>query len=261
VDPNTHTVWVANPADGTISVISEATNAVIQTINADINGTGEWPATVTVDAPTGLVYVGLYFGYLSTISDQTYKFAEVYSTGGATHLLTNAVNPATNTLFADTQDLGSVSEISTTGNNVITSLTGIGLPGADAIENTGAAGYPGYLYAAQFGTGFDRIAVYTSIDSGSGFLWNVIHTPGQPSGVAVDSTVNTLYTSLHTATGTSEVAVYTNASAASPTLAETVAIGNGSIGQIAEDPTGGPAGVRTVYVVNPSSNSVSTFAP
>ncbi|HEY2576139.1 MAG TPA: YncE family protein [Streptosporangiaceae bacterium] len=260
VDPGTHTVWVANPANGTVSVISEATNAVIQTVNVDISGTDEWPATVAVDAPTGTVYVGLYFGYLVSISDQTYAVQQVYNTNGTTHIAASAVNPATSTVFANTQDQGSVSEISTTGKNLITSLTGIGLPGSDAIENTGAAGYPGYLYASQFGTGFDRIAVYTSIDSGPGVIWNVIHTPGQPTGVAVDSTANTLYTSLAEGSSTSEVAVYSNANSASPALTEAVATG-GSAGQIAEDPAGGPTGVRTVYVVSPSANTVTTFAP
>ena len=52
VDPATHTVYVTNAGDGTVSVIDAATNTVTATIPV-----GAYPDGVAVDPAAGTVYV------------------------------------------------------------------------------------------------------------------------------------------------------------------------------------------------------------
>jgi YVTN family beta-propeller protein len=259
VDPNTGTVWVTNYLAGTVSVISQATNTVIQTINVDPNGALEGPNSVVVDAPTHTVYVGQYQGYLTTINDQTYNVAQVYNTNGTSHLGVSAVNPATNTLYVTLADLSEVGEINTTTNTLTATLNAVGLPANPAvIENTAAAGYPGYLYVPTFT--IPGVAVYTNINTSSGLLWNVLHAPSgqKTTAAAVDSVTNTLFEALtpSSGNGAGSVAIISGASATAPTTTATIAVGNNP-GRIIVDPGEGPAG--TVFVVNTGSNTVTAF--
>jgi YVTN family beta-propeller protein len=260
VDPSTGTVYVTNASAGTVSVISQATNTVIQTINVDVNGANEGPNSVAVDAPTHTVYIGQYQGYVTTINDQNYAVAQVYNTNGTTHLGVSAVNPATDTLYVTLADQQALGEISTTTNTLTATRNGVGLPaGAAVIENSAAAGYPGYVYVPTYT--IPGVAVYTNINTGSGLLWDVIHAPaGQTTGgAAVDSATNTLFEMMapSNGNGAGSVAIISGASGTAPTTTATIAVGNNPRA-ITVDPGEGPAG--TVFVANGGSNTVTAFA-
>ena len=55
MDPSTHTAYVANQRDGTVSVINGATNAVTAIIEV-----GDSPSAVAVDPSTDTAYVANY---------------------------------------------------------------------------------------------------------------------------------------------------------------------------------------------------------
>jgi YVTN family beta-propeller protein len=257
VDPNTGTVWVTNYAAGTVSVISQATNTVIKTINVDPNGTSAGPNSLVVDAPTHTVYIGQYQGYVTAINDQTYAVTQGYNTNGKSHLGVSAVNPATDTLYVHLADLGSIGEINTTTNTLTATLSGLGLPANPAaLENSSAAGYPGYMYAPTLA--IPGVVVCANMNTGSGLLWNVIHAPaGQTTiDVAVDPATNTLFESLKPSSGNGSIAIISGASGTTPTTTATIAAGNNP-GRVIVDPGEGPTG--TVFVVNSGSNTVTAF--
>ena len=93
VDPGTHTVYVANEGDSTVSVIDAATRTVTATIPV-----GESPSDVAVDPSTHSVYVSDVNG-VTVIDGSTRTVTATIPVGQA--LGTVAVDPGTHTVYVE----------------------------------------------------------------------------------------------------------------------------------------------------------------
>ena len=93
VDPGTHTVYVANEGDSTVSVIDAATRTVTATIPV-----GESPSDVAVDPSTHSVYVSDGNG-VTVIDGSTRTVTATIPVGQA--LGTVAVDPGTHTVYVE----------------------------------------------------------------------------------------------------------------------------------------------------------------
>ena len=109
VDPGSHTVYVANNDDGTVSVIDGSSRTVTATVPV---GKNESPEGVAVDPGTHTVYVGRlrtaaahlgnYGGTVSVIDASTRTVTATVSLGKQPYEV--AVDPGTHTVYVTNMD-------------------------------------------------------------------------------------------------------------------------------------------------------------
>lgn len=121
VDQTTHTVYVANSKDGTVSVINGTTNAVTATIPVGVTGLD----LIAVDPVLNQIYLASNQGYSEGIAVIDGKSGGL----GTTLYLKNtpqalAIDPATHTLYAESNETTVTRVTSSTQVDVIDEMTG-----------------------------------------------------------------------------------------------------------------------------------------
>jgi YVTN family beta-propeller protein len=259
-NPVTHTVYVSNMQDNTLSVIDETTNTVTATIPA-----GTDPVGVGVDPSTNTIYVADDLntntgdGVVTVIDGTTGTITatipvDINPTGVA-------VDPTTHTVYVtnlggdNTQVIdGTVSVIDGTTNTVTADVhVGAGQPFGIAVDPTTHT-----VYVANF---TDSTVVV--INGTTNTVADTINLPGStPIGVAVDPSTHTVYVAAQSAL---QIAVIDEA-----TNTVTAHIPDGSAPfMVAVDPsthavyvtngTGDFIGPAGLMVIDGTTNTVATF--
>ena len=181
VDPATHTVYVTNTWDGTVSVIDEATRAVTATIPV-----GTYPAGVAVDPAAGTVYVTNGTG-VSVIDAATRAVTATIPVG--TSPAGVAVDPSTHTVYVANEGGGTVSVIDAATRAVTATIPVGSYPYGVAVDPATHT-----AYVTNFGDGTVSVideatrAVTATIPVGSDPVG-----VSDPAGVAVDPATHTAY--------------------------------------------------------------------
>ena len=277
VDPGTHTVYVTNTEDNTVSVIDGKTHTVTATVFV-----GDYPTSVAVDPNTHTVYVAnLHDGTVSVIDGLTHTVTATVDAGKGPVAV--AVDPGTNTVYvANYQDVTvSVLDGST---HAVTATVKVGhRPNGVAVD-------PGTHTVFVTNDSDNTVSV---IDGSTRTVTSTVRVGGwnetQFNPVALDPGTHTVYVTntkdktvsvidgkTHTVTGTVHAGRYPNGVAVDPgthtvyvtnSLDDTVSVIDGSthtvtaairVGRwpdgVAVDP-----GTHTVYVVNNSDDTVSVI--
>ena len=175
VDPATHTAYVANNWDGTVSVIDAATRAVTATIPV-----GTYPAGVAVDPAAGTVYVANGTG-VSVIDAATRAVTATIPVGSNPAGV--AVDPATDTVYVANEVGGTVSVIDAATRAVTATIPVGSYPYGVAVDpSTHTA------YVTNFGDGTVSV-----IDAATRAVIATIPVGSDPAGVAVDPATHTAY--------------------------------------------------------------------
>jgi DNA-binding beta-propeller fold protein YncE len=279
IDPRTHTVYVANGNDGTVSVIDGAIcNAT------DTSGCGQTPVTVTVgpgpvdavvDQSTNTVYVptfGASLGAVSMINASTCNGTNSSGCGQpppTAPIGSNpnwaAENPVTHTLYVTNQDDSTVSAIDTSTCNATTTsgcrtpapamAIGFNAGGVDVDPTTDT------VYAASQNNGtisvLDGANCNATKTTGCTQFAPTAPLGAAPQPIAVDPATGTIYVGNHDANTVSVI----NAAAcniAHPSGCDrswpTVSVGGGPFYGIAVDQQ-----TDTIYVTNRLDSTVSVI--
>jgi YVTN family beta-propeller protein len=275
-DPNNDTIWVANNG-GTASVICGAPavgtcgapNTVIKTVALNYCGGGKGPSRIAVDAADHLVFVGLWQGYIVSVSDLTYGTSLIYNSLSTTHIQLGSYDPNTGLLYASAWDRQSVYEISKTSTatctasanpvGILNSFNGFAFTNLPTIPEVDPV-------TAQLFTS-DEIAGGNSWDI---FDYNGINVPpgaagwsfgfgpnGEPADFAVDQANGFVYFAVG---GTSETVWQANM-ATGAVKAPVVGSGVNPYGIIVDTTNADPVntGGGTVFVSNNGSNTVTVY--
>ena len=273
VNPSTGTVYVANSAGNSVSVINGATNTVttvstgtnpvalavnpltntIYVVNSGsnnvtvINGATNVPSTVTdpnaispsavaLDPLTNMVYVANSgSNNLTVINGTGNTVAATVSVGNSPAAV--AVNPATNRVYVSNRGGGNVSVVNGATKTVVATVTVGTTPVAltvNAATNT--------LYVANSGS-----SNLTVISGASNHVVATVGTGTTPVAVAVNPVTNTVFTANN---GSGNVTVINGIN---NTVTATLPAGNGPIA-VAADPT-----TNQIYVANNASNNVTVI--
>ena len=209
VDPSTHTVYVANGGDGTVSVIDAATRTVVGTIPV-----GERPSAVAVDPGTHTVFVqhsgvrhsgdgqvSVIDGHVSVIDSSTRTVIATVPVGkGRASWGGLAVDPATHMVYA-----ANANHRTFVADDTLSVIDGQTYAVIDTVpvgaELTGVAVDPGissvYVITERGGTGGNVRPVGESLvrvmDSVSRAVVATIPGGGGPRAVAVDPSTHDVY--------------------------------------------------------------------
>ena len=232
-DPAAGTVYVADYASNTVSVIDAATSTVTATIHVDSG-----PVGVAADPVTGTVYAtnpgDSTVSVIDTATSIVTATIPVSDPGGV------AVNPASGTIYATNALRGTVSVINApTGIVIATIPVGTG-PEAVAVDPAA-----GTVYVANTDSGTVSV-----IDAATSTVTATIRVGTEPYGVAADPAAGTVYVTNYGSNTVSVINVATGA------VTATLPVGSGPYG-VAVDPSAGTAG--TVYVTKISDNTVSVI--
>jgi YVTN family beta-propeller protein len=275
INPNTHTVYVANEASGTVSVINEKTNTVTATIPV-----GVFPVGIDINLNTNKVYVenggsftlsvidgntNTVTATLSTLGYSRYGVAinpntnAVYVTSNNDNLLyvlngnTNtvtakilvgsdpsqvAVNPSSNTIYVSNLLDNTVSVINGSTNTVTATIPVGNEPGTIAVNPLTNKVY------VTIDNGGNTVSV---INGNTNTITATIPVGSAPLGNAVNMLTNTIYVANHDGTTVSVINGNTNK------VIATIPVGSGPFG------IGINLLTNTVYVANGGSNTVSVI--
>jgi YVTN family beta-propeller protein len=230
-DASTHTAYVTNSLDNSVTVIDELTGIVTSTI-----AVGSFPAGVVVNAITNTIYVtNENDNSVSVINGATNAVVSTIAVGSYPNGV--AVDATRNTVYVANGHADSVSVIDgATGTVTSTIAVGSNPVGVamDATRNT--------IYVTN-GNG-NSVSV---IDGATGTVTSTIAVGSYPFGVAVDATTNTIYVTNVNGNSVSVIDGKTGA------LTSTIAVGTRPIG-VAVDAT-----TNTIYVTNVSGSSISVI--
>jgi YVTN family beta-propeller protein len=221
VDSSTHTAYVANYpydnpyAQGTVSVINEATNAVTGNINV-----GYAPDAVAVDPSTDTVYVANEFGNtVSVINGATNTVTATI--GVASEPDAVAVDPSTHTVYVANYLDGGVYVINGATNAVTATIDqGFSGPDAVAVDPSTHTVYVANWYGGVSvinGTTCEAADPYAA---GCRRTWPTIGVGSGPDGVAVDPSADNVYVANYFDNTVSVIDEATNA------VTATIGVGN-----------------------------------
>jgi YVTN family beta-propeller protein len=282
VDPSTHTLYVANTNDNTVSVINAATCNAIQTAGCDQTRTtvavGSVPLALAVDQSTHTLYVANAGGnFVSMINTTACNATDTtgctqapatVTVGSSPALL--AIDQATNTIYVPNSQADTVSVIdgaicnatdSAGCGHTSTATVGSGAQAVALNPQTHTA------YVANFNDGtvsvIDTATCNATVTAGCGQTPSTVAVGVTPSAVVVDQASNTAYVAFgpggNASTTLGSVALINGA-----TCDATVRSGcaraprTTPIGSIPGWITESPA-TRTVYAVNQDDSSVSVI--
>jgi YVTN family beta-propeller protein len=267
-DQNSDTIWVANNS-GTVSVICGAAgvcgalNAVIRTVTISYCGSGQHPSRVVVDAADHMVYVGLWFGYIVSVSDQNYATSLVYNSLSTTHIDLGSYDPHTGLLYASAWDKAAIYEISrnntatcTAGNNVVGILNnynGFNFPGVPTVPEVNPV--TGQLFTGYPSTVNNSAALISY--NGLGAPPGVFGWGWTANSVPADSAVDQANGEVYFAVGGNGAEITEVNMATGAIKAPIAGTGINPYGIIV-DPADGAGG--TVFVSNNGSNTVTVYA-
>ena len=177
VDPSTHTAYVTNVDDDTVSVIDEATSTVTVTVTV-----GGGPLTVAVDPSAHTAYVtNGGNGTVSVIDGATGTVTSTITVGSGPDAV--AVDPGTHTAYVANGEAGTVSVIDEATGTVTSTVTVGSDPDAAAVDPTTHT-----AYVTNGGNGTVSV-----IDEATGTVTGTVPVGADPSGVAVDPAFHTAY--------------------------------------------------------------------
>jgi len=222
VDPTTHTAYVTNVDDDTVSVIDETTGTVTATI-----GVGGGPLTVAADPTTHTAYVtNGGNGTVSVIDGTTSIVTALIKVGSGPDGV--AVDSTSHTAYVANGGAGTVSVIDGT-TNAVTATIAVGAgPDGVAVDPTSHT-----AYVANGGA-----STVSVIDGTTNAVTATIAVGADPDGVAVDPTSHTAYVAN---AGAGTVSVIDETTRA---VTATIAVG-ADPSAVAVDPT-----LQTAYVAN-----------
>lgn len=229
VDPTTHTAYVANYGDNTLSVIDTTSRIVTGTIPV-----GQHPQGVAVDPTTHTVCATNNRDDTVSVVDAASRTVRATIPVG-TNPWGVAVDPTTHTAYVSNNWDNSVSVIDLTTDTVVATIP-VGInPYGMAVDPTTHTAYVANSDNAVSVIDGPRRVVATTIKIGSG-----------NRGVAVDPRIHTAYV----ANSDNTVFVIDTGSRA---VTGTIKVGNGPRG-VAIDP-----GANTAYTINSDDNTVSVI--
>jgi YVTN family beta-propeller protein len=231
VDPTSHTAYVTNVDDDTVSVLDEATKTVTTAITV-----GGGPLTVAADPAAHLVYVtNGGNGTVSAINETT---SSVTATIGVGHGPDGvAMDPKSHLAYVANGGDGTVSAINEATGTVTATIRVGSDPDGVAVDPTSHT-----AYVANGGT-----HTVSAINETTGTVTATIAVGENPDAVAVDSTLHTAYVANLGGT----VSVINEATNA---VIATVPVGSDPDG-VAVDPTS-----HTAYVANGGASTVSVIS-
>src|ERR1700733_1697926 len=229
VDPTTHTAYVTNVGDDTLSVINEATGTVTATM-----GVGGGPLTVAVDPTTHVAYVtNGGNGTVSVVDGATGTVTSLITVGSGPDGV--AVDPVTDTVYGANGGAGTVSVIDGATGTVTATITVGSDPDGVAVDPVTHT-----AYVANFA------GTVSVIDEATNTVTATIAAGSGSDGVAVDPVFHTAYVANFGGT----VSVIDEATG--PVVA-TVPVGADPSG-VAVDPV-----LHTAYVTNGNASTVSVI--
>lgn len=229
VDPTTHTAYVANYGDNTLSVVDTANRTVTGAIPV-----GQHPQGVAVDPTTHTVCVTNNRDDTVSVVDATNRTVRATIPVG-TNPWGVAIDSTTHTAYVANNWDNSVSVIDLTTNTVVATIP-VGInPYGMAVDPTTHTAYVANSDNAVSVIDGPRRVVATTIKVGSG-----------NRGVAVDPRIHTAYVA------NSDNAVFV-IDTISRAVTGTIKVGNGPRG-VAVDP-----GADTAYTINSDDNTVSVI--
>lgn len=231
-------IYVSNCADGTISVIDEATNAGVATVPV-----GRCPAAIAADPATNLVYV-------ANSTDQTVSVIDAATDQvvGAPILVfahvdgALAVDPGSNRIYVGDPDGNTVTTIDGSTGYVFPDAFGVITVGNDV---AGLAVDPAthHVYVSNFGDG-----TVTDLDGNGNAVGSPIAIGTETDLLALDATAQRLYVVNSTGNSVSVVDTTTDTVVGAP-----IPVGTNPQG-IAVDTT-----LHHVYVANQGDNTISVI--
>ena len=269
VDPNTHTVYVTDSGDDSVTVIDGATDSVTATISLPSNITGSpSPNGIAVDPATDLVYVVV--DDLGTNSDSPALAVLSGASGALLHVIklptggpeTTPMDVAvdaetdmvyvTSPFFGDQQPAGSVVVINGTTDAVVSAPTVDGFPAGVAVDQDTDA-----VYSAD-GTypGESSPSLVAVVDGATGRLLANVSVPGNPSYIAADPSTDTVY-----AAEQDGLAVIDGAT---DKVVSQIRVGAAAPGSVAVDPGAGAVYVAeggSIAVVDAATEKVMATVP
>ena len=255
-DGNTNTIWVADNS-GSVSIINEATRAVVNLPIPPINNVNAIPSRIAVDPVPAAhtVFVGLWLGYVIAVNDQTFAMREVYTSNSKTHIQLGAFDSRTGLLVASAWDVASVYEINPAGP--------LGANVVATVSNLASVPTVPELATAQVGfftaeTCCDQITAYPEGGNivRAPFIWNLAGPANfVPADFAADAPTGFVYAAA-AAANAAAAGITLKINQANGAVAGIIPVGVAPYGVIV-DPAIGPFG--TVFVTNSTSNTVTAF--
>jgi YVTN family beta-propeller protein len=253
VDPTSHTAYVTNVDDDTLSVIDEATNTVTATITV-----GGGPLTVAADPTTHVAYVtNGGNGTVSAINEATSTVTASIAVGHGPDGV--AMDPTSHLAYVANGGSDTVSAINEATGTVTATIPVGADPDGVAVDPTSHT-----AYVANSGT-----STVSVINETTGTVTATIPVGSHPAGVAVDPTSHTAYVAnlggtvsvideaTRTVTATVPVGADPDGVAVDP-ASHNAYVANGGASTVSVISVTRPAPVTTVTTVTTSRNP-STF--
>ena len=230
VDPASHTTYVTDVDDDSVSVIDEATKTVTATITV-----GGGPLTVAADPTSHIVYVtNGGNGTVSAINEATGTVTATIPVGHGPDGV--AMDSTSHLAYVANGGDGTVSAINEATGKVIATIPVAADPDGVAVDPTTHT-----AYVANGGA-----STVSVINETTGKVTAAVHVGSNPDGVAVDTTSHTAYV----ANLGGSVSVIDESSG---TVTATVPVGSDPDG-VGVDPTS-----HTAYVANGGASTVSVI--
>jgi len=230
LNPATNKVYIANKADGTVTVIDGLTNATT-TVTV-----GTTPVAIAVNPVTNKIYVSDYGGSSVTVIDGATNAPTNVAVGSAPGGI--ALNPVTNKVYVANFNAGNVSVIDGATNTVTATVTAGAWPGAVAVNPV-----TNRIYIAN-----QESNTVTVID-GATNLSTTIPVGIQPVAVAVNPVTNQIYV----ADNNGVSGTVTVIDGATNAVGATVPAGNTTLA-VAVNPV-----TNMIYVTNANSGNVTVI--
>jgi YVTN family beta-propeller protein len=242
VDSTSHTAYVTNVDDDTVSVIDEATNSVTATITV-----GGGPLTVAADPTAHLAYVtNGGNGTVSVINEAARTVTALIAVGHGPDGV--AMDPTSHMAYVANGSDGTVSAINEATSTVTATIHVGADPDGVAVD---PASHTAYVANGSDGT-------VSAINEATGAVTATIPVGADPDGVAVDPTSHTAYVANGGASTVSEI----NETAG--TVTATIPVGSHPAG-VAVDPASHMAYVAnlggTVSVIDGATRTVTATVP
>lgn len=227
VDSASNTIYVANYASATISVIDGATNTVVATIPVGFN-----PWGVAVDSAMHRIYVSITTGNVEVIDGITNTVIATIPVGDNPNEIT--FDDANNTVYVANTDSNTVSVIFGATNTVTATIPVGTFPLGIAVDST-----RGNVFVSTNDPKIERISTATNT------VVDAISVPALATDVGVDPTTGYYFASF---TPTDQVGAYAEGGSSSTLIPTNDAF------QLAVDPVAG-----RVYVTNQVFGTVSVI--
>jgi YVTN family beta-propeller protein len=181
VNPATDTIYVANRANGSVTVIDGTTNTALGTVTV-----GTSPVDVAVNAVTDKVYVANSLSNNVTVINGITLQTVTVSTG--TYPTAIAVNPVTNKIYVANKNSNNVTVIDGASNSTATVAVGTFPVGVAVNSRTNK------IYVANEGDPLHQLlATVTVIDGANNNTTEIDNVGKSPVRVAVNSQTNKIY--------------------------------------------------------------------